>query len=47
MFLAVNRKPQYLVREVFTRGADGLQVERPAADTKAAGQPYRLPSTES
>jgi len=47
MFLAVNRKPQYLVREVFTRGADGLQVERPAADTRAAGQPYRLPSTES
>jgi glycosyltransferase involved in cell wall biosynthesis len=47
MFLAVNRKPQYLVREVFTRGADGLEVERPAADTKAAGQPYRLPSTES
>jgi glycosyltransferase involved in cell wall biosynthesis len=47
MFLAVNRKPQYLVREVFTRGADGLEVERPAADTKAAGQPYRLPPTES
>jgi glycosyltransferase involved in cell wall biosynthesis len=47
MFLAVNRKPQYLVREIFTRGADGLEVERPAADTKAAGQPYRLPSTES
>jgi undecaprenyl-phosphate 4-deoxy-4-formamido-L-arabinose transferase len=47
MFLAANRKPQYLVREVFTRGADGLEVERPAADTKAAGQPYRLPSTES
>jgi glycosyltransferase involved in cell wall biosynthesis len=47
MFLAVNRKPQYLVREVFTRDADGLKVERPAADTKAAGQPYRLPSTES
>jgi undecaprenyl-phosphate 4-deoxy-4-formamido-L-arabinose transferase len=47
MFLAVNRKPQYLVREIFTRGANGLEVERPAADTKAAGQPYRLPSTES
>jgi undecaprenyl-phosphate 4-deoxy-4-formamido-L-arabinose transferase len=47
MFLAVNRKPQYLVREVFTRGAAGLEVERPAADTKAAGQPYRLPPTES
>ena len=47
MFLAVNRKPQYLVREVFTRGAHGLEVEHPAADTKAAGQPYRLPSTES
>jgi undecaprenyl-phosphate 4-deoxy-4-formamido-L-arabinose transferase len=47
MFLAVNRKPQYLVREVFTRGANGLEVEHPAADTKAAGQPYRLPTTES
>jgi len=47
MFLAVNRKPQYLVREVFTRGANGLEVEHPAADTKAAGQPYRMPSTES
>jgi glycosyltransferase involved in cell wall biosynthesis len=47
MFLAVNRKPQYLVREVFTRGAAGLEVEHPAADTKAAGQPYRLPPTES
>jgi undecaprenyl-phosphate 4-deoxy-4-formamido-L-arabinose transferase len=43
MFLAVNRKPQYLVREVFTRGADGLEIERPAPDTRAAGQPYRLP----
>jgi undecaprenyl-phosphate 4-deoxy-4-formamido-L-arabinose transferase len=47
MFLAVNRKPQYLVREVFIRGANGLEVEHPVADTKAAGQPYRLPSTES
>jgi undecaprenyl-phosphate 4-deoxy-4-formamido-L-arabinose transferase len=47
MFLAVNRKPQYLVRAVFTRGANGLEVEHPVADTKAAGQPYRLPSTES
>src|SRR4029434_7842238 len=47
MFLAVNRKPQYLVREVFHRGVDGLEVERPVADTKAAGQPYRLPPTES
>jgi glycosyltransferase involved in cell wall biosynthesis len=44
MFLAVNRKPQYLVREVFRRGPDGLAVERPAADTKAAGQPHRLPT---
>jgi undecaprenyl-phosphate 4-deoxy-4-formamido-L-arabinose transferase len=44
MFLAVNRKPQYLVREVFTRGPAGLEVEHPAADTRAAGQPYRLPS---
>jgi undecaprenyl-phosphate 4-deoxy-4-formamido-L-arabinose transferase len=47
MFLAVNRKPQYLVREVFTRGASGLEVEHPAAGTKAAGQPYRMPSAES
>jgi glycosyltransferase involved in cell wall biosynthesis len=47
MFLAVNRKPQYLVREVFTRGTGGLEVERPVADTKAAGQPYRRPSMES
>jgi undecaprenyl-phosphate 4-deoxy-4-formamido-L-arabinose transferase len=47
MFLAVNRKPQYLVRAVFTRGANGLEVEHPVADTKAAGQPYRLPSMES
>jgi glycosyltransferase involved in cell wall biosynthesis len=37
MFLAVNRKPQYLVREVHTR--DG--VEHPAADTEAAGRPFR------
>lgn len=41
MFLAVNRKPQYLVREVFRRGAAGLDVERPAVDTRAAGQPHR------
>ncbi len=47
MFLAVNRKPQYLVRAVFTRGTNGLEVEHPVADTKAAGQPYRLPSRES
>jgi glycosyltransferase involved in cell wall biosynthesis len=47
MFLAVNRKPQYLVREVFTRGASGLDVERPVADSRAGGKPYRLPSTES
>ena len=44
MFLAVNRKPQYLVREVFRRGAGGLEIERPKADTRAAGQPYREPS---
>jgi glycosyltransferase involved in cell wall biosynthesis len=47
MFLAVNRKPQYLVREIFRRGgaesAGGLDVERPVAGTRAAGQPYRLP----
>jgi glycosyltransferase involved in cell wall biosynthesis len=44
MFLAVNRKPQYLVREVFSRGADGIDVERPRVDTRAAGQPHREPS---
>ncbi|TAJ30488.1 MAG: glycosyltransferase [Reyranella sp.] len=43
MFLAVNRKPQYLVREVFRRGANGLDVERPKVDTRAAGQPHREP----
>jgi hypothetical protein len=42
MFLAVNRKPQYLVREVFTRGDSGLAVERPMAGTHAAGQPHHL-----
>jgi undecaprenyl-phosphate 4-deoxy-4-formamido-L-arabinose transferase len=44
MFLAVNRKPQYLVREVFRRGPAGLEVERPKVDTRAAGQPHREPS---
>src|SRR5262249_110680 len=44
MFLAVNRKPQYLVREVFNRGANGLEVARPSVNTQAAGQPYRIPS---
>ena len=44
MFLAVNRKPQYLVREVFRRGAEGLEIERPKVDTRAAGQPHREPS---
>lgn len=44
MFLAVNRKPQYLVRDVFSRGADGVAVERPKVDTRAAGQPHREPS---
>ena len=45
MFLAVNRKPQYLVREIFRRKPEeaggGLDVEHPSADTKAAGQPHR------
>ena len=41
MFLAVNRKPQYLVREVFRRGTQGLETEQPRADTRAAGQPHR------
>lgn len=47
MFLAVNRKPQYLVREIFRRAPEagsGLTVERPAADTKAAGQPHHQAS---
>jgi undecaprenyl-phosphate 4-deoxy-4-formamido-L-arabinose transferase len=44
MFLVVNRKPQYLVREVFRRGGDGLDVERPRVDTRAGGQPHREPS---
>jgi undecaprenyl-phosphate 4-deoxy-4-formamido-L-arabinose transferase len=44
MFLAANRRPQYLVREVFRRGAGGLEIERPTVNTQAAGQPYRVPS---
>ena len=47
MFLAVNRKPQYLVREVFHRGPSGLEVERPKVDTREAGQPHREPSQGS
>jgi undecaprenyl-phosphate 4-deoxy-4-formamido-L-arabinose transferase len=48
MFLAVNRKPQYLVREVFLRGAAGLERERPAVGTLPAGQPHHESSrTES
>jgi glycosyltransferase involved in cell wall biosynthesis len=46
MFLAVNRKPQYLVREVFRPGPAGLRVERPRVDTRAAGQPHREPVRE-
>jgi undecaprenyl-phosphate 4-deoxy-4-formamido-L-arabinose transferase len=48
MFLAVNRKPQYLVREVFRRGPGpgGLDIEQPKVDTRAAGQPHREPSHE-
>src|SRR5258707_2016400 len=45
MFLAVNRKPQYLVREVFRGDGGGLKSERPAVDTAAAGRPFRLPSS--
>jgi glycosyltransferase involved in cell wall biosynthesis len=44
MFLATNRKPQYLIREVFKRGGTGLEVEQPPVNTQAAGQPYRVPS---
>lgn len=47
MFLAVNRKPQYLVREVFRRGVTGLDIERPKADTPEGGQPHRAPSERS
>jgi undecaprenyl-phosphate 4-deoxy-4-formamido-L-arabinose transferase len=45
MFLAVNRKPQYLVREIFRGDGGGLKSERPAVDTAAAGRPFRLPSS--
>lgn len=45
MFLAVNRKPQYVVREIYRRKAGevagSLEMERPAADAKAGGQPHR------
>ncbi len=45
MFLAVNRKPQYLVREVFRRDGEGtLAIERPAADSSSAGRPYHVHS---
>jgi undecaprenyl-phosphate 4-deoxy-4-formamido-L-arabinose transferase len=44
MFLAVNRKPQYLIREVFSRGDSGVEVERPPINTQAASQPYRVPN---
>ena len=45
MFLAVNRKPQYLVREVFRQRTDGAAVGGRAAGGRhrAAGQPYREP----
>ena len=38
MFLAVNRKPQYLVREVFRRGA-GRARRRAAEGRHARGRP--------
>lgn len=42
MFLAVNRKPQYLVREIWRKHDSGeLAVDRPAADTERAGRPFR------
>ncbi len=51
MFLAVNRKPQYLIREVFRRGAsgaaDGLVVEHPVADTPEGGRPYNVTRAET
>jgi undecaprenyl-phosphate 4-deoxy-4-formamido-L-arabinose transferase len=42
MFLAVNRKPQYIVREVFTRDSNDLAIERPRAGTHDASQPHHL-----
>jgi len=44
MFLTANRRPQYLVREVFRRGPAGIETERPPVNTQAAGLPYRVPS---
>jgi undecaprenyl-phosphate 4-deoxy-4-formamido-L-arabinose transferase len=48
MFLAVNRKPQYLVREVYRRSPDAsggsLEIEHPAADSNEAGRPYHVRS---
>jgi glycosyltransferase involved in cell wall biosynthesis len=41
MFLAVNRKPQYIVREVFHGGPVGLEIEHPKVNTRAASQPNR------
>ena len=41
MFLAVNRKPQYLVRDIFRGGDGAVTAERPAPDTEAAGRPFR------
>ncbi len=39
MFLATNRKPQYLIREVFTRREGGPAVEHPPVNTPAPGSP--------
>lgn len=40
MFLAINRKPQYLVREIFRLGTTGLETERPDARSPASGRPH-------
>ncbi|QQS14073.1 MAG: glycosyltransferase family 2 protein [Rhodospirillales bacterium] len=42
MFLAVNRKPQYLVRDVYARGHEGVERRSPAAGTAAAGRPHAV-----
>ena len=47
MFLAVNRKPQYLVREVFHRapgeGTAGIEVERPPDTRPPVSRIVNLP----
>ncbi|MCW5747920.1 MAG: glycosyltransferase [Alphaproteobacteria bacterium] len=42
MFLTANRKPQYVVRRVYVRGADALVAHEPAPGSAAAGRPHAL-----